>query len=301
MNHLNPEKSEMCPTQDELSAFVDGAAGDRTDAIAAHLTGCDRCRETVALYRQLGELIHGRADDTIPEGLTDRIKHAVKHAAPEPGGWSLHSPALGGLIFRAAAVLVVGCSVAFYLLQQQKTPPPGPQITVITAPAEDRVPLRTAPTTAIRPRLFDSGDTTGGIPLNSLVGASYGDIPQPVFTEAADRGAVVRRPPAEIADQVRQVWSIAGLNEAEKTLQKFGSESKLGADRFRVSLRDGQLHLDVMLSKLELVNLVRTCRAAGFELLSPSSPQPEQNIFRGRAADLVRYQADFVPDAPAKN
>jgi len=293
------ERNAACPTREELSAWVDGEAGTASAEITAHVEKCARCREKAALYRQLGEIIHGRTEEGIPEGLADRIKAAIRQPAQETRrGWSLLSAGVGGLLFRAAAVVAVAGSVVFYMVQQSPQVNQ-PAVTVIRAPAtQERAPVvaQTEPAANSYQRPFDGVAGSNSIPLESMIGASYGDIPQPVFTEAAGNAPVMKRQPVVIADQVRQVWTAAKLDEAEKILTGFNNRTAKAGRRLHWEMQDGHLMLEAIMSKAELVQLVRECRAAGLELMSPAAPQPEQNLFLGRGSDPVHYQAEIMTD-----
>jgi hypothetical protein len=92
---------------------------------------------------------------------------------------------------------------------------------------------------------------------------------------------------------VRQTWSVTNLAIAKKIfLASIPVNEKTNASENR----NGDLILKVALTKKELAKLVRECSADGFKLLSPTQPQPEQNVFAGDSDTKVFYTAVLVQD-----
>lgn len=91
-----------------LAAYADGASSEaERAAIAAHLTGCDRCRRELAVQRVTRSALarHGRATAPMsPPGLATRIAATLAaERAPElTPGWRLRLSA-----FAAAAIVVL--------------------------------------------------------------------------------------------------------------------------------------------------------------------------------------------------
>jgi phosphopantothenoylcysteine synthetase/decarboxylase len=99
--------------------------------------------------------------------------------------------------------------------------------------------------------------------------------------------------PGVITENVRQTWSVANLAIAKKIfLESLPANVKTNVLRDS----DGDLTLKVVLTKKALAELVRKCSAGGFKLLSPSQPQPEQNVFAGDSGAKVHYSAILVQD-----
>lgn len=300
---MDEKKMSMrCPAGEELGALVDGElAEDRAAAVNTHLETCGTCREIVAAYRRIGQVLRRRGDVTAPEGMAERIKTALDLSLENSHPKTIRFPRIFSIALRVAAMVAIGGTVVLYTLQPKNSPVastkpetalvrPGTELAAYNKKSGDKFPY------------FSTSGTIGGtaVPLNSLVDASYGENPSPIFTGgAAGAASVVRRNrPVAINDLVRQVWAVSRVDAAKKQMEQFGRAAGLNANQWRLSDDGRKLLLSARLNKNDLVKLVRDCRSAGFELLSPEAPQPEQRYFVGNPTDPVVYHAEFVADAP---
>ncbi|MFA7230180.1 MAG: hypothetical protein WC071_02810, partial [Victivallaceae bacterium] len=146
----------------------------------------------------------------------------------------------------------------------------------------------------------DSGSMGGAlfensIPLQNLVGAGFGDS-EPVFGAGkTDKNSPA---PAVIADSVRHVWVVKSLTGLENELKKLFQQSGIALDKISSKMSGNAVNIKASITKIELVKLVKLCKASGFELLTSQVPQPEQNIFEGQASDPVTYTAQFMINKP---
>lgn len=285
----NQTTEPKCPSFEDISAFLDNELTPDSPA-GEHISHCPKCLARLESYRQTDKLIRRNSNVEVPEGLNDRIKAAIAREERV-----LHFPAHWGLIWRLAAAFTVCASVAFYALVNEE-----PSHTITTNSEET---IRSLPAKPIRPSTepahHESASNYNAPRLNemisagSLVGASYGGSEMPVFTDAMasiDRN----RKPVDIASQVQQVWSVQNIAQTTGIINNVLKKMNIPPSNIRMTEDGKSLKLMAGLTKLELVNLVRLCKSEGMELLSPSAPQPEQNVFIGNSAGPVVYYAEFV-------
>ncbi|MBN1865637.1 MAG: hypothetical protein JW808_12135, partial [Victivallales bacterium] len=97
--------------------------------------------------------------------------------------------------------------------------------------------------------------------------------------------------PAAINDEVRHIWIAPELKNAPFIIRAAIDKKNI----IRLQENDlGDIEAELHISKKQLVTLVRKCHSAGFSLLSPTQPQPEQSLFSGNGDDKVKYLAVFT-------
>ncbi len=99
-----------CPTRDSLSAFVDGELQAPWDqALARHLEACPACRETVARFRRLRELL---VSDPAPEPRLAAPAQPRQRPKPVPVWKKRVALPLPAAAAAALAILVLGVALA---------------------------------------------------------------------------------------------------------------------------------------------------------------------------------------------
>ncbi len=286
-------QEHRCPSFEDVSAFLDHELTSDSPLLQ-HISTCPECQRRLAEYRLIDEYVHRSMAVDVPEGMNERIKAAIARERRV-----VRFPANFGTFMRLAAAFTVCCGVSFYIMMDKTTPPVVPvgnnretEVGMVRNVAVHR------PVSNVRaddPSGYTPGRFNGLISAGSLVGASYGGADTPVFTDAmasVDRN----HKPADIASQVQQVWAVKDSERTVSLLEHIMKQMKVPEKSVRITVNGDNVKLIAGLSKVELVNLVRACRACGLELLSPAAPQPEQNVFAGRADQPVVYYAEFVAD-----
>jgi hypothetical protein len=99
-----------------LAEYVDGALSpDARAEVEAHLAGCDRCREEVALAEEARSALAGLPEVPAPEGLTFAVRRRARRPpSPRIGRWVAATA--------AAAALVAG---GFVVVRAFRTPGEG--------------------------------------------------------------------------------------------------------------------------------------------------------------------------------
>ena len=289
------DDNSKCPSFEDISAFLDHELPPDSPT-AQHIPQCPQCQQRLEEYRRIDHIIRSSIAIAPPDGLNDRIKAAIAREQR-----TIRFPAHLGTFLRLAAAFTVCCGVALYIITDNTTPPREPVGANREAAMESPRTLamttpRHAPTTAADDSPgYSPGRFNGVISAGSLVGASYGGGDTPVFTDAmatVDR----TRKPVDIASQVQQVWSVRDAGTTAALLEGIMKKMLIPEKNIRLIPNGKSVKLIAGMTKLELVNLVRACRACGLELLSPTAPQPEQNVFTGNANSPVVYYAEFVSE-----
>jgi hypothetical protein len=282
------ENHSQCPDIEQLNAFYDGVLPEDSP-VAEHVRSCDKCQKTLEVYGKVGEALkeHCRISE---KQITESIKKGFYRKLEQ--AQSRQTIMMPKFIFQMAAALAICSGVIYFALQGTMSTPEN----VITSPAA-------ASTEEIDPGRYpyytgsDSGVLSGSInensiPLRNFIPAGFGDT-EPVFNVSTSRARKGTPKPVAIAKRVRHVWVVKNIGQAHNALLGMLKKYAVGSN---ISLQDvkGKLHLKGTLTKLQLVKLVKLCKKAGFELLSPQAPQPEQNLFQGSGSATTQYNAVFM-------
>ncbi len=97
----------------------------------------------------------------------------------------------------------------------------------------------------------------------------------------------------EIEFEIRHRWIAGSLDRAGQEVPAYLAAVGIVAGTSHLAKLRDHYELDIPLTKLQLVRLVRLLAAAGYEFRSWQPPYPDNCFFLGRAAAPVRYQAVF--------
>lgn len=269
-----PLNREKCPSIEELSAFFDGESSD--PEISLHLAGCPSCRARMTAFSEMESAIRNAvARETGTDGeISERILSLVRKSLPEKKQSFFVRWFPAPVLWRAACLfLIVGITGYFtwneYRSEHRKTDDPAVSHSA-------RVPATISPVNSRPVQISDlSGITfsSDGTASLSAPGQAYASIP----------------------DYVRHVWTFSGdVGEALRDIP-----AKAGLPDSCVKKTSSGYDVSFKGSKIQAVRFVRACGAAGFRLLSPDQPQPEQSYFAGSADAPVLYSASFpVKETP---
>jgi hypothetical protein len=282
-----------CPSSEILSAFFDGEL--RADAPErAHISECPKCSAGLGILETLSEDLKTELGALPPDGFTADLRRSLRERLDRK---SRRENIPFPLFLRVAAMFAASALVVLTLITDEKKPEA--DSSTLSKSADPIVFLGDADSAT-------SGEMTslpvpdGAVNRDSSSAINMSDL-TPVGTGASlhssrefktPSGGTATLLPGEITSRVRQTWSVPNLKSAEKTFKKLiPSNAKVR------TCRDGDesLVFNLVLTKKELAELVANCSDAGFDLLSPAQPQPEQKVFKGEAASRVSYTAVLVP------
>jgi hypothetical protein len=276
----------QCPALDKISDFFD----KRLDLHCReyhHIENCAECQKILNSYLMIQKYCQKKSNISNNELITSNIRKVF---------WEQHRiPHKKILFFRpafiaAAAGLIVAAGAGLLVLLQSAAPihqnnanTNHPEMTAAHI-SSMKFPYYTG-------KEYLSGKDNAAIPAHSLIGANFGNGFSPVFiSEKKLSGAK----PVEIASNVRQVW--IGSNSKSSKDKLFQALKRAGISASDTTQANGNTQLQIVLTKGQLVDFVKDCTHAGFDLLSPQAPQPEQHQFFGNANDPVYYSMEIVPD-----
>jgi hypothetical protein len=285
-----------CPPSVELSAWHDG---EGEDAVGAHLQGCPRCTRTVRSYGAIDTAL--RRQVRPGASLVQRI-HAACQRDLESRTFILVWPVPVWRIASLAALVTLGLGALFlYAWNPAEThaPRPADEMAVRTVlPAANPLPMLAgangsipAPVAEFQPLRLGSaagGPTLagGGNLLSvSLPGVGLGGH------SGASTGLMTLK---EVAgDAVRHVWVVADTDQAVATLKHLLPEGTVLNPLS--TRRSPRVAYRVLLSDLQVQELVDRMAEAGLSLVSPTLPQPGARERLLAQSKTVLYEMEFVP------
>lgn len=274
------EKKTNCPDIEFVSAYFDGEL-DAASAEYKHIKDCPECREHLDSYQKLADSIKGEFDAAVPNDLAERIISGVKRRNYlEAQPTTLNFPVLMKV---AAMFILIACILYLVIPKAPPRPPevgedlgappeflnediPSGKLTIMQVPSRERI-----------------ANTNGSIDLEHFFPASTKASREINFVSDD-----TEEKPAWIPAAVKQVWVVKEVSSGLKEMEKLANKKEI-LSTGKNSQGDAELNLKI--TKLELVNLIRKLHKAGFKLVSPTQPQPEQNTFAGNKDEVVSYKA----------
>ena len=276
----DPLTKEICPANEEISSYFDGESAC-PDRIAEHLSRCALCRAYLdTLIKMDLSIKHTvRRETGTDREISEKILRGVKE--------SLHTGRKNifvrrfpsPVLWRAACLFLIAGITGYFAwkeyrvesgrrLPESSSVAPSAGTPAVLSPAGSR-PVQLSDLSSIR---FSSDGTS--VPLSSA------------------------QPYQSIPDYVRHVWRFSGDTaqrtfSVEKALLPILKETGLPESCMKKS--DLGMEVSFKGEKIRAVRFVKACSAAGFSLLSPDQPQPEQSCFAGSADETILYRATF-PD-----
>jgi hypothetical protein len=289
----NNTKNEKCPLPEVISAFFDGTLESGSPE-SRHIKFCPECNKILNSYAAIARALKSTRQDKSSAALVNSITAGVHRKLREPAHDSI--PFQKYALRIAATAAVAGIALYFAASSMINT---GPQ--KVVAPA-----LQTNFASALgsRQELYpyytgsDSGVLSGAIaenavPLQNLVNVDYGNSFSPVFKLDSAAGGKSGKP-ALINGSVHQVWVVPDIKDSAATFKKLLERYGVPQKDINTAASGNSFKVQTLITKGQLVNLVKSCKGAGFELITPQAPQPEQNTFSGRASDPVFFSVELL-------
>ena len=288
------EAVHACIEPENLSAWIDGEY-ELTPAEREHLKQCRKCSDLHKSYQIITEALRKALDVECPENLSGRLVLGVREKLASE---KMESPASVhhylAWATRIAAMLVLLGLIGYFAFKDggiagKRTVIPK-EVTVL--PNAGETELRPAPS-VYNPR---------GIDITNTRYTAAGNSPVKFSDEALAQVEKV----AKIEPQVRQIWiydNRLSLSDVERTLraQIEKLHIPLASVRMNVSPGSTELNAEFQISSYQTVMLARALKEAGYSLISPAQPQPEQTHFIGTGRELIQYSIVFSPKGSERN
>jgi len=268
-----PPSHSVCPSPEELSAWVDGY-GD--PASREHADSCPECQGKLQTYQRLDGAV--RAALLPPEGLAERIKLACRELPDKPPApipiWRTALRCAAGVAF--ASVLIGGLTVLLKRQDQQGQ----------AARLDERQEAQAqAARGEERPEAGDAvASDAAADPIR----------PRDVAKAAAGQGGdgAGHRQYHLAPSRVLHVWVVDDLAESRRRFVASLPEDSSHTEA--AGVEDGAAY-QVLLPDRELQELVDKLAASGWSLVSPGFPQPGRGAELMGTGRVVRYDVHFVP------
>ena len=289
------ETVRACIAPENLSAWIDGEY-ELTPEEREHLEHCERCSSLRKSYQSVTDALKKALDVECPENLAERLVLGVREKLKaESPAFSAGAHHYWAWTARIAAMLVLLGLIGYFVYQddgiagRKKNKNTEPEV-VTVAPRAGETQLRPVPGVSFR----------GGVDIGNTRFTATGDS---VTFSDASLPQVERL--ARIEPKVRQVWiygkdgSPAGIERTLRTLcGKFG----IPLSRVRMNVAPGSSELNAVLqvTSYQAAMLARALKDAGYQLVSPAQPQPEQTRFIGTGREMVEYSLVFAPKGTAR-
>jgi len=291
----NNKKNEKCPLPEVISAFFDGTLESGSPE-SRHIKSCPECNKILNSYAAIARALKSMRQNKDTAALVSSITDGVHRKLQEP----VRGIPFTKYILRIAALAaIVGTALYFAASSMLNTEP---QKTVTSASTANLVssPVAKLDKQALYPYYTgsDSGVLSGAIaenavPLQNLVNVDYGSSFNPVFKLDSDADGKSGKP-VPINGSVHQVWVVPDIKDSVTTFKKILERYSVPPKNISAAVSGNSFKAQTLMTKGQLVNLVKSCKGAGFELITPQAPQPEQNTFLGKASDPVFFSVELL-------
>ena len=264
------QKNE-CPSREQLSAYFDRES-KHPEIIEKHLKQCPACRAYLETLSKIEySMKHAIRQETGSDAeISKRILKGVQSSIRKKEQPSFTRFFPKPVVWRAAVLLMLGCSVGYLLWEEMRETKMEKQ--------KENNPVQNSATV---PAALTS--TGRAVQVEELEEINFvADTSNTVFAEG--------KAPVAIKSYVKHCWEVSEKAEPvlADILKKSGIQSKMLTKN-----EDGWL-LKVSMTKMQAAQFVKACSEAGFQLMSPEPPQPDQSFFTGQADDVIKYSADFI-------
>lgn len=269
----HPHKIE-CPSHEQLSAYFDKES-KHPEEIEKHLKLCSICRDYMESLSKIEySLKHTVAKDTgMDEEISKRILARVHASVGEPENCVKHKFFLSPVLWRVAVLLMIGCSVGYLLWEDMQ---------------EDNKE-RLKAKQSLQPSATVSAALTSATNGRAI---QVSELEKIHFSPVADnRKHPAGKIPQSINSYVRHVWTQP--DNPGQSVTSLLKKNNIPQDSLTKTEKGWQIQCSI--SKLQAVHFVRSCSDAGYQLLSPDQPQPEENFYTGQGTDVIRYSAEIIP------
>ena len=288
-------KNSKCPLPEVISAFFDGTL-DANSPESRHIKSCQECNKVLNSYAAIARALKSMRQDKDTAALVHSITAGVHRKLQEPPHSSIPFPKL--LLRIAATVLIAGGALYFaassMLTETAKNVAPASQPTLAAATIPNKDKQESYPYyTGSDSGVFSGATAENAVPLQNLVNVDYGSSFNPVFK--MDNAAKEKSgKPVSIGGSVHQVWVVPDLKDSAATFKQMLERCSVPPKDISAAVSGNSVKVQTVMTKGQLVNLVKACKGAGFELITPQAPQPEQNTFLGRATDPVFFSVELL-------
>lgn len=285
-------------TLTHISNFMEGIL-DSNSHEAQHIAQCAECQKKIQKLKQIDhmtrEYLTAQHPVTSDADMAQIIRQRIQSTTMTPQLFFRR------YIFQMAASVALVLSLATvawnYMGQKNATEP-------LTLPeTDDTAFITTIPTPTTTPHSI--------IPLSDVQTVSFNGLSSFVSGQNFIAETIPNDipSPVTIPNTVNHIWVVNTPNDVQKLIkhanEKFKTE-KINTDGVNLKMRGNYLSggtaFKVQGTCLSIVQLVRDFNAMGANLISSSTPQPEDSCFTNKAESPVIYSVEILlPENPIPN
>lgn len=289
---------ERCPSPEAISAYFDGELASNSSEFQ-HIKSCPECNKILNSYTEIARALKSMRQEKDPGELVSSITEGFYRKLQEPVHKSIPFPKY---ILRVAAAAIIGGVIFFSADSLLKNTPPKknvaltPQASLASKSKPDHYPYYTGSDSG---GVLTDAINENAVPLRNLVNVDYGNSFNPVF-KVDDSADGKSGNPVPIGSSVRQVWVVPDLKDSVTTFKTLLERNGIPRKDVTSGISGNSFKVQSVMTKGQLVHLVKACKGAGFELISPQAPQPEHNTFLGKASDPVFFSVELLQNEPPR-
>ncbi|MHB9138437.1 MAG: hypothetical protein ACYC4Q_03445 [Victivallaceae bacterium] len=292
---------KRCPSPEAISAFFDGELASGSPEFN-HIKSCPECNKILSSYVAIDRALKSMRQEKDAAALASSITEGFYRKLQEPVHKSIPFPKY--ILRIAAAAAVIGGVIYFSADSLLKNTPqkqntgfaPQPSLASNAKLKPDHYPYYTGSDSG---GVLNDAINENAVPLQNLVNVDYGNSFNPVF-KVDDSSNGKPGNPVPISSSVRQVWVVPDLKDSVAAFKTMLERSGIPRKDVTSGGSGNSFKVQSVMTKGQLVNLVKACKGAGFELISPQAPQPEQNTFLGKASDPVFFSVELLQNEPPR-
>jgi len=291
VSKMNADKQKsLCVSKERLSAHFDGELKLEKNELQ-HLKHCGRCSSILNEFAYLEKILKKNLDSVSMSNLNEKIMSRIKTEN--------HSQSIlfknFHIISKVASFILVAGFIAAFIFNYAKIPARHIEKSQNQHKATSN---KLTPQSEIENEIVFLGDSPEkNVAVKNQNIKHNGNIDYLNFSRVST-GVDQKTLPAlslpkqsqRINPRVEHIWI---ADKPEKALD-FIKKSLHGSRKFNIKLKNGLYHITFKINKLKLVELVKKLHNAGYKLISPDQPQPEQILFPGHSNDNVLYHAAFT-------
>lgn len=291
-NSQNHEKGATCPGHEHLSSYFDNEL-DRATPEYMHISSCSDCLSKIDDFAKIGQIVNKNISMQCSPGLSEDILKSVRKKISEEADTAMPFYLIQFMKIAAVIVVVVGVFAYIHSLNGNKAIPAG-SAGLKTAPAFSTI----SPPPSVTQNSKETVSRKIFMPENEIQFSNMSNVSTGQGTEFRNQlpePGAKKAEPTSIPEYVNHVWTVKNLKDA--TIEVNDCVKKLGIPEGGISISkddDNMLQYSMNLTKKQISGFVKLFASAGNDLLSPTAPQPEQNLFYGNATDPVGYEVRLV-------
>jgi hypothetical protein len=283
------EKS-VCISKERLSAHFDGELKLEKHE-QEHLKHCSKCSSVLKEFAYLAELLKKSMQIEVSPGLNDKIIRKAKYGEDFERSIPFN---LSGFFLKAASIVIFAAlaGILFYNnIKPEQSQATSADITALDQRKSVKFPAVNQQTVFLAD-LPQKNTTVNNLNLNTNGNIDYSNFAR--VSTGLDHKTVplstVSKRSIAINPLVEHLWVADNPENAVEFIKK----SIKPNSKIKLEHNGNSFKIAFKINKAQAVKIVKKLHDAGYKLISPAQPQPEQKVFPGSSNDNIIYRATFT-------